>query len=103
MRKAKVFVQDEYAGDLFELEKNRKYRFTYDYKYTGLPVSLTMPRDVQIYEFDAFPPYFEGVLPEGFLLDSLLRKRKIDRDDPFSQLVIVGQDLVGAVTVEEEK
>lgn len=33
------------------------------------------------------------------MLDALLRNAKIDRDDPFSQLLAVGQDLVGAVTV----
>ena len=35
------------------------------------------------------------------MLDGLLRQRKIDKDDYFSQLLAVGKDLVGAVTVEE--
>jgi serine/threonine-protein kinase HipA len=35
------------------------------------------------------------------MLDGLLRQQKIDKDDLFSQLVAVGKDLVGAVTVEE--
>jgi len=29
-----------------------------------------------------------------------LRKLKVDRNDQFSQIVAVGKDLVGAVTVE---
>jgi serine/threonine-protein kinase HipA len=35
------------------------------------------------------------------MLDALLRQQKIDRNDLFGQLVTVGRDLVGAVTVEE--
>ncbi|MBB5347525.1 HipA-like protein [Desulfoprunum benzoelyticum] len=34
-------------------------------------------------------------------LEGLLKQRKIDRDDKFSQLVAVGTDTVGAVTVAE--
>ncbi|MGQ3891658.1 hypothetical protein [Legionella sp. CNM-4043-24] len=36
------------------------------------------------------------------MLEALLRKYKIDRNDCFSQLVLVGQDVVGAVTIEEK-
>lgn len=103
MRKAKVFMQDQLAGTLIEFEKNRRYRFSYLDNYDGLPISLTMPTAQKNYEFIGFPPFFDGLLPEGFQLEALLRKRKIDRDDLFGQLMIVGQDMVGAVTVVEEK
>jgi serine/threonine-protein kinase HipA len=52
------------------------------------------------YLFETFPPFFEGLLPEGYQLDALLRKAKLDKNDYFSQLVTVGRDLVGSVTVE---
>ena len=51
--------------------------------------------------FDEFPPFFEGLLPEGIQLDALLRQTKIDRNDFFSILLITGKDLVGSVTLEE--
>jgi serine/threonine-protein kinase HipA len=60
-----------------------------------------MPVATRAYDFDEFPPFFDGLLPEGFQLDALLRQRKIDASDFFSQLVAVGGDLVGAVTVDE--
>ncbi|RYW70038.1 toxin HipA, partial [Legionella pneumophila] len=41
------------------------------------------------------------LLPEGIMLEALLRKYKIDKNDYFGQLIIVGQDVVGAVTIEE--
>jgi serine/threonine-protein kinase HipA len=103
MRKAKVYMQDQLAGALIELEKNQRYRFSYGEDYAGPAISLAMPVTQKDYEFTGFPPFFDGLLPEGFQLEALLRKRKIDRDDLFGQLVIVGQDLVGAVTVVEEE
>lgn len=101
MRKAKVFVKGSVAGVLEELERGVSYVFRYADDYGGEPVSLTMPLTQRLYQFNQFPPFFDGVLPEGLQLEALIRKLKIDRNDSFSQLVAVGKDLVGAVTVEE--
>jgi len=89
------------AGILEERNRGTEYIFRYHRAYGGPPVSLTMPTKEHEYEFNRFPPFFDGVLPEGVMLDGLLRQRKIDRNDLFSQLLAVGSDLVGAVTVEE--
>ncbi|CDR34237.1 HipA N-terminal domain-containing protein [Criblamydia sequanensis] len=59
-----------------------------------------MPTTKQVYEYDKFPPFFEGLLPEGMMLEGLLRHAKLDRDDLIGQLITVGKDLVGNVTVE---
>ncbi|HLP60030.1 MAG TPA: HipA N-terminal domain-containing protein [Candidatus Deferrimicrobium sp.] len=101
MRKAEVYMHGARAGILEEIEKGKKYAFCYDENYSGEPVSLTMPVSEKQYEFDIFPPFFEGLLPEGVQLEGLLRIRKIDKDDWFSQLIAVGEDMVGAVTVKE--
>lgn len=101
MRKAEVFLHTREAGVLIEEEKNEWYRFVYHQEYDGPPISVTMPVEQREYKFDRFPPFFEGLLPEGVNLKMLLRTRKIDRDDPFSQLMAVGEDTVGAVTVRE--
>jgi serine/threonine-protein kinase HipA len=91
------------AGILEEIEVGRKYRFTYLESYQGPAVSLTMPVEEKEFIFDRFPPYFDGLLPEGVLLEGLLKQRKIDKYDYLSQLIAVGNDLVGAVTVQEIK
>lgn len=101
MRKAKIYVSGEEAGILTEVERSKKYEFEYLVTYQGQSVSLTMPSGEKKYSFDSFPPFFDGLLPEGWQLDNLLKQKKLDRDDYFGQLVIVGQDLVGNVTVEE--
>jgi serine/threonine-protein kinase HipA len=89
------------AGILEEMDFGKKYRFAYFGGYNGPSVSLTMPIAEKEFIFDCFPPFFEGLLPEGLLLEGLLKYRKIDKYDFFSQLVAVGNDLVGAVTVQE--
>lgn len=101
MRKAKIFVHNREAGILFEYEKGGKYSYKYHDNYDGEPVSVTIPLRPEPYNFDQFPPFFDGLLPEGYQLESLLRIKKIDRDDLFSQLMATGKDMVGAVTVEE--
>lgn len=101
MRKARIKVNGVVAGILIESENNR-YDFYYESDYKFAPVSLTMPIQKKHYEFLQFPAFFEGLLPEGIQLEALLRKYKLDRTDYFGQLVRVGNDLVGAVTVEED-
>lgn len=101
MRKARIFMLGEFAGFLEE-EEAGKWIFRYVPSYEGPPISLTMPIEEENHYFDIFPPFFEGLLPEGEMLDGLLRHRKIDRKDYFAQLIAVGADTVGAVTVVED-
>ena len=103
MRKAEVSMHGLPAGILEEIETGKKYRFTYFEKYSGPSVALTMPVNEKEFVFDRFPPFFDGLLPEGLLLEGLLRQRKIDKHDYLSQLIAVGNELVGAVTVQENK
>lgn len=103
IRKAEVYVKGELAGVLEELQKRKRYRFAYLETYKGPPVSLTMPITQSSYTFDAFPPFFDGLLPEGIQLEGLLRQAKLDRKDCFGQLLAVGADMVGAVTVRAKK
>ena len=101
MRTANIFVNDREAGQLKEQDFGKKYSFEYFPGYNGDPVSITMPVSQSRYEFNSFPPFFDGLLPEGYQLDGLLKIKKIDRNDFFSQLLAVGYDLVGNVTVKE--
>jgi serine/threonine-protein kinase HipA len=101
VRNATVYMMGQPAGLLEETAQDR-YRFRYLESYNGPPVSLTMPVTRREYSFDGFPPFFEGLLPEGDMFEGLLRQRKIDRADAFAQLVAVGGEMVGAVTVIQE-
>lgn len=103
VRTAEIFMHNQLAGWLEELEKKKKYRFRYKEDYTGPAISLEIPLSEEFYEFETFPPFFDGLLPEGPQLEGLLKQAKLDRNDYFGQLVVVGEDLVGAVTVKEKR
>lgn len=99
MKLARIYQQDQLAG-LLEARDDGTYRFVYDEAFRGEPVSLTMPTSKRVWEFPHFPAPFEGLLPEGVQLDALLRLRKLDRTDLFSQLLAVGRDVVGSLEIE---
>lgn len=101
MRSAEVFFANDLAGHLSEEPEDRGYRFQYAPGYSGPPVSLTMPVRDEPYLYGEFPPFFDGLLPEGFQLEALLRQKKLDRNDSFGQLLVIGSDTIGAVTVRE--
>jgi len=101
MRKAKIYVKGIEAGTLTEIEKGKEYLFEYLQEYNGLEVSRTMPVKERSFRFKRFPPFFDGLLPEGIQLEGLLKIKKIDKNDYFSQLVAVGEDMVGVITVKE--
>lgn len=99
MRKAKILIHNQPAGILIQKEDG-SFIFRYDEGYTGSSIALTLPVRDEPYFFKTFPPFFDGLLPEGPQLEGLLKQLKIDKKNYFSQLISVGRDLVGAVTVE---
>jgi serine/threonine-protein kinase HipA len=99
MKLARIYQQNQIAG-LLEARDDGTYRFAYDDAFRGEPVSLTMPTSQRVWEFPRFPAPFEGLLPEGVQLEALLRLRKLDRNDLFSQLLAVGRDVVGSLRIE---
>jgi serine/threonine-protein kinase HipA len=98
-RRSAVSQMGTLAGYLEEMDDG-VWSFTYCPDYIGPAVSLTMPLRSERYTFDRFPSVFEGLLPEGVQLEAVLRKHKIDRDDPYGLLIVVGADLVGSLTIE---
>lgn len=98
MRRAEVYQTGTLTGHLTETDA-KAYRFEYLAGYKGRPVSLVMPVRPEPYEFGIFPPFFEGLLPEGRQLEALLRTNKLDRSDLMGQLLAVGEDVVGSVRI----
>jgi len=101
MNRARIYVHGVLAG--FLEKGGNAYRIEYLPSYRGESISLTLPLQEEPYVFDHFPSFFEGLLPEGLLLEGLLRNCKLDEKDYFGQILAVGHDLVGSVTIEEEQ
>jgi serine/threonine-protein kinase HipA len=98
---AAVYYNDIKAGILTRKEK--AYEFEYDVEYlndaTARPISLTMPLAEKKFVSEKLFPFFDNLLPEGFLLEITVSKLKIDKNDRFRLLMNVGGDTSGAVTV----
>ena len=85
-------------------EHDGRTRFTYSAEWLArpdaVPVSLTLPLREKPYESERLHPFFENLLPEGWLLDVTTRTLKISKDDPFGLLLATCADCVGAVEIE---
>ena len=102
LRRAEVFQSKTLAGYL-QQEWAGLWVFQYVDGYEDTPISLTLPVRQEPYTFKEFPAVFDGLLPEGVQLEALLKIHKIDRNDYFEQLVTVGGDLVGSLSVRISK
>lgn len=100
-RRAIVRLDGQPVGDLGETERGT--RFTYDAAWlsTGgaVPISLTLPLRAEPYEWPGLHPFFENLLPEGWLLAIATSKLKIAPDDAFGLLLATCADCVGAAEV----
>jgi len=87
-------------------ETDAGYRFTYDLAWLerrdALPVSLTLPLRPEPYDNETLHPFFENLLPEGWLLEISTAKLKISKDDAFGLLLATCRDCIGAVEIVPE-
>ena len=106
MRKGEVFLFDRLAGVVSE-DSDGIFRFAYDAAYLALenplPVSQTMPLTVETYESDRLFPFFDGLIPEGWLLDIAEKSWKLDSRDRFGCLLSCCRDCIGAASIREVK
>lgn len=97
--KAQICLHGQTAGLLSREEPGDGWRFEYPADYDGPPLSVTMPVSRRLFTWDSFPPFFEGLLPEGVNRESLLRANDLEEPDLIGMLLAVGKDTVGAITV----
>lgn len=66
-------------------------------------VSLTMPLSKDMYRSKTLFSFFDGLIPEGWLLDVVSRNWKIDVRDRFGLLLVACRDAIGNVSVREDR
>ena len=103
-RKAYVFIRDCFAGVLEETDVG--YSFSYDLDYlqseNAVPVSLTLPLQKESYTSRELFSFFDGLIPEGWLLNIVTRNWKIPENDRFAVLLVACKDTIGTVSIKEE-
>lgn len=101
MKTAAIFYKDKRAGTLTEDADG--YTFRYDAGYLASDgaqaVSLMLPLRIEPYKSRVLFPFFDGLIPEGWLLNIAERNWKIDGRDRMALLMACCKDCIGAVSV----
>ncbi len=105
MRKANVLMYGQTAGYLSETEDG--YSFWYDTTYLiseyAKAVSLTLPLSDKPYNSKTMIPFFDGLIPEGWLLEVAEKNWKMNERDRMGLLLACCKDCIGAVSIVEAK
>jgi len=101
MKQAKVFFQENFAGILTEDENGYTFAYNVDYlqKKDAKAVSLTLPLSEKPYNSPVLFPFFDGLIPEGWLLDIAEQSWKINSRDRMSLLLACCKDCIGTISV----
>lgn len=102
MKQAEIYVNDIFCGILTEDEEG--FHFAYDHSYLAGPnavaISPTMPLTEKRYDKEMMFPVFDGLIPEGWLLDIAATSWKIDPRDRMSLLMACCKDCIGNISVK---
>ena len=102
-RAAAVYVRNTLAGVLRETEEG--YSFVYDDAYLrtphAAPVSLTLPLRQEPYTSKTLFSFFDGLIPEGWLLNLVTHNCKLRANDRFGLLLVACKDGSGSVVMRE--
>ena len=101
MRQAEIYRKGILAGTL--TEDGGEYRFCYEPEYLtredAHPISLTLPLQTEPFVSPVLFPFFDGLIPEGWLLDVALRNTDISILDRMSLLLLCCKECIGSVSV----
>lgn len=103
MRRGEVYYKDNLAGIVTETDDG-EYLFQYNQEYVkNHPedfITFTMPVSNEVYKDKRLFPFFEGLIPEGWLLDIATENWKINPNDRMGLLLACCQNCIGAVSVK---
>ena len=103
MRRARILYRDRLAGWLTEDEDGYVFEYDADYLSRGgaEPVSLTLPLRAEPYKQNVLFAFFDGLIPEGWLLNITTKNWKLNPNDRMGLLMACCKDCIGAVGVVE--
>ena len=105
MRQGKVFVESTFAGIISEIPSGFIFQYDKDYLLMeeALPVSITLPLQEEPFQNKTLFSFFDGLIPEGWLLNIAERNWKLDRRDRMGLLLSCCRDCIGNVSIEPIK
>jgi len=102
MRSATIFYKDVSAGVLTETDEGDYiYQYADDYliNHPEQFITFNMPVVKDPYISNRLFPFFEGLIPEGWLLNIASKNWKINTNDRMGLLMACCQNCIGAVSV----
>jgi len=101
MRKAEIKFNEQTSGFLSQDENGFHFRYEKSYLLSDkpIPVSLTLPLQEMVFESPVLFPFFDGLIPEGWLLDIAESNWKLNARDRMGLLLACCKDCIGAVGV----
>ena len=102
MRQAEIYYKANLAGYLTETDDGEyvfEYISSYIERYPQQLITFSMPVRKQPYIEKRLFPFFEGLIPEGWLLDIATKNWKLNRNDRMGLLLACCHDCIGAVSV----
>ncbi len=103
MKAGRVYYKGVEAGLIREDENGFMFQYKHDYmrRADAQPISLTLPLREEPFVSQVLFPFFDGLIPEGWLLDVATKSWKINERDRMGLLLACCIDCVGAVSVEQ--
>ena len=105
MKTARVYKYDKWAGILTEDENGYHFRYEKSYLEQTNPeaISVTFPITNDQYDSKILFPFFDGLIPEGWLLDIAQKNWKLNPRDRMSILLKTCHDCIGAVSIQPKE
>lgn len=103
MRSGNVYYKNILAGIITETDDGEfvfQYHEEYIKKHPNDFITFTMPVKDKVYRDKRLFPFFDGLIPEGWLLDIASANWKINSNDRMGLLLACCKDCIGAVSVE---
>jgi len=104
-REATVYWDEIAAGVLSEQDAGYTFQYLDAYlsRAEGRAVGFTLPLQVEPFVSKTMFPFFDGLIPEGWLLDVAVQTWKLDPRDRMGLLLTCCKDCIGAVSVTPVK
>jgi serine/threonine-protein kinase HipA len=103
MRQGAIWINNEQAGILKETDEG--YFFSYDKGYlkkdNAIAISLSLPLQQNTFQSEYLFPFFDGLIPEGWLLDIAHKNWKLNPRDRMGLLLTTCRDCIGNISVQE--
>lgn len=103
MRQGAIWINNEQAGILKETDEG--YFFSYDHSYlnkdNAIAIALSLPLQQNVFQSEYLFPFFDGLIPEGWLLDIAHKNWKLNPRDRMGLLLTTCRDCIGNISVHE--